>query len=86
MAKEWDVLVASANREHRRSFIRVLEELPLNVIPVSTEASDSPDPRELADAACLARSGIRSATDLELQIIRAAREERLREVPAAVPH
>lgn len=36
MAKEWDVLVASANLEHRRSLIRILEELPVNVISVST--------------------------------------------------
>jgi DNA-binding NtrC family response regulator len=36
MSKEWDVLVASANLEHRRSLIRILEELPVNVISVST--------------------------------------------------
>ncbi len=36
MSKEWDVLVASANLEHRRSLIRILEELALNVISVST--------------------------------------------------
>lgn len=36
MSKEWDVLVASGNFEHRRSLIRILEELPLNVISVST--------------------------------------------------
>ena len=36
MSKEWDVLVASANLEHRRSLIRILEELPVNVISVAT--------------------------------------------------
>jgi DNA-binding NtrC family response regulator len=36
MSKEWDVLVASGNFEHRRSLVRILEELPLNVISVST--------------------------------------------------
>ena len=36
MSKEWDILVASANLEHRRSLIRILEELPVNVISVST--------------------------------------------------
>lgn len=36
MSKEWDVLVASGNFEHRRSLIRILEELLLNVISVST--------------------------------------------------
>lgn len=36
MSKEWDVLVASGNFEHRRSLIKILEELPLNVISVST--------------------------------------------------
>lgn len=36
MSKEWDVLVASANLEHRRSLIRILEGLPVNVISVST--------------------------------------------------
>lgn len=36
MSKEWGVLVASGNFEHRRSLIRILEELPLNVISVST--------------------------------------------------
>jgi DNA-binding NtrC family response regulator len=36
MSKEWDVLVASANFEHRRSLVRILEELLLNVITVST--------------------------------------------------
>ena len=36
MSKEWDVLVASANLEHRRSLVRILEELPINVITVST--------------------------------------------------
>ena len=28
MSKEWDVLAASANLEHRRSLIRILKELP----------------------------------------------------------
>lgn len=36
MSKEWDVLVASGNFEHRRCLIKILEELPLNVISVST--------------------------------------------------
>lgn len=36
MSKEWDVLVASGNFEHRRSLVRILEGLPLNVISVST--------------------------------------------------
>lgn len=36
MSKEWDVLVASANLEHRRSLVRILEQLPLNVITAST--------------------------------------------------
>lgn len=36
MSKECDVLVASANLEHRRSLIRILEELPVNVISVAT--------------------------------------------------
>ncbi len=36
MFKAWDVLVASADLEHRRSLIRILEELPLSVVSVST--------------------------------------------------
>ena len=36
MSKEWDVLVASGNFEHRRALIRILEELLLNVISAST--------------------------------------------------
>jgi DNA-binding NtrC family response regulator len=36
MSKELDVLVTSANLEHRRSLVRILEELPLNVISAST--------------------------------------------------
>lgn len=134
MSKEWDVLVASANLEHRRSLIRILEELPLNVISVSTfqqaeevlsrqhialmfsdqrlpdgcfrellnhahsagqpphlvlttEASDSLDPKEMAE--CRVLGTVRypfHATDVELQIIRAVREERLEEVPAAITH
>ena len=36
MSKECDVLVASGNFEHRRSLIKILEELGLNVISVST--------------------------------------------------
>ena len=36
MSKEGDVLVASGNFEHRRSLVRILEELQLNVISVST--------------------------------------------------
>lgn len=36
MSKQWDVLVASGNFDHRRSLIRILEELPLNIISVST--------------------------------------------------
>jgi DNA-binding NtrC family response regulator len=36
MSKEWNVLVASANLEHRRELVRILAELPLNVISVST--------------------------------------------------
>jgi len=123
MSKEWDVLVASGNLEHRRSLIKILEELPLNVISVSTfqqaeevllrqrisllfsdqslpdgsykellshtqtarptpcvvlttEASDPVDPREVAE--CGVVGTLRypfHATDVELQIIRAAHEE-----------
>jgi DNA-binding NtrC family response regulator len=131
MSKEWDVLVASGNYEHRRSLIRILEELPLNVISVSTfqqaeevlsrqhisllfsdqrlpdgsykqllnhtqsarqtprvvlttEESDPVDPKEVAE-----RGGLGTlkypfhATDVELQVIRAAHEEQ-EEAPAAI--
>ncbi|HEX4546714.1 MAG TPA: response regulator [Candidatus Acidoferrum sp.] len=36
MPMDWYVLVTSSNLEHRRSLMRILEELPLNVISVST--------------------------------------------------
>ena len=131
MSKEWDVLVASGNFEHRRSLIRILEELPLNIISVSTcqqaeevlsrqhisllfsderlpdgsyreflnhthtggqtpcvvlttEASDLVDPREVAE--CGVMGTLRypfHATDVELQIIRAAHEEHA-EAPATI--
>src|SRR5215467_1528114 len=128
MSKEWDVLVASGNFEHRRSLIRILEELPLNVISVSTfqqaeevlsrqhisllfsdlrlpdgsyrellshtdssgqtprvvlttEASDVVDPQEVAECHVLGTLKYPfHATDVELQVIRAAHEER-EEVP-----
>jgi DNA-binding NtrC family response regulator len=134
MPREWDVLVASANLEHRRSLVRILEELLLNVISVSTfeqaeevlsrqhialmfsdqqlpdgsfrellnhahsagqpphvvlttEASDSVDPKEVAEYGVLGTVRYPfHATDVELQIIRASREERLEEVPAAITH
>jgi DNA-binding NtrC family response regulator len=123
MPKKWDVLVTSGNLEHRRSLIRILEELPLNVISVSTleqakevlsrqpvglvfcdcrlpdgsyrdllehagswrhaprvvvtsEAGDSVDSLEAAE--CGASGIVRypfHATDVELLILRAAREE-----------
>jgi DNA-binding NtrC family response regulator len=131
MSKEWDVLVASGNYEHRRSLIRILEELPLNVISVSTfqqaeevlsrqhisllfsdqrlpdgsykqllnhtqsagqtprvvlttQESDPVDPKEVAE--CRVLGTLRypfHATDVELQIIRAAHEEQ-EEAPAAI--
>ena len=134
MSKEWDVLVASANLEHRRSLVRILEELLLNVISVSTlgqaeevlsrqhialmfsdrqlpdgsfrellnrahafeqplqvvlttKASDSVDPKEVAESGVLGTVRYPfHATDVELQIIRAARDERLEEAPAAITH
>lgn len=134
MSKEWDVLVASANLEHRRSLVRILEELLLNVISVSTlgqaeevlsrqhialmfsdrqlpdgsfrellnhahsfeqppqvvlttKASDSVDPQEVAECGVLGTVRYPfHATDVELQIIRAARDERLEEAPAAITH
>jgi DNA-binding NtrC family response regulator len=127
MSKELDVLVASANFEHRRSLIRILEEFSLNVISVSTcqqaeevlsrqrvtlMFSDERLPdgsyRELLnytdaagqlpqvvlttgvgdsiDAREMERSGVLGtlrypyhATDVELQILRAAQEERVGE-------
>jgi DNA-binding NtrC family response regulator len=132
MSKEWNVLVASANLQHRRELVRILAELPLNVISVSTirqaeevlsrrhialmfsdrrlpdgsfrellsrthpagqphvvvttEASDSVDPREMAECGVLGTVKYPfHATDVELQIIRAAHEER-EEAPAAVAH
>src|SRR4029077_8596669 len=132
MSKEWDVLVASANLEHRRKLVRILAELPLNVISVSTfreaeevlsrrhialmfsdqrlpggsfrellshthpagqpqvvlttEASDSVDPREMAECGVLGTVKYPfHATDVELQIIRAAHEES-EETPAAATH
>src|ERR1700756_987908 len=123
MSKEWGVLVASANFEHRRSLIRILEELPLNVISVSTfqqaeevlsrqhisllfsdqrlpdgsykqllnhtqsagqtprlvlttQESDLVDPKEVAECGVLGTLRYPfHATDVELQIIRAAHEE-----------
>ena len=131
MSKEWDVLVASGNFEHRRSLIRILEELPLNVISVSTfqqaeevlsrqhisllfsdrrlpdgsykellshtdcagqalrvvlttEASDPVDPKEVAQCGVLGTLRYPfHATDVELQVIRAAHEEQ-EEAPAAI--
>jgi len=131
MSKEWDVLVASGNFEHRRSLIRILEELPLNVISVSTfqqaaevlsrqhisllfadqqlpdgsykellshthsagqttcvvltaAASESVDPQEVAKSGVLGTLKYPfHATDVELQVIRAAREEQ-EEAPAAI--
>ena len=131
MSKEWDVLVASGNFEHRRSLIRILEELPLNVISVSTfqqaeevlsrqhisllfsdqrlpdgsfkellshtqstgqtprvvlttEESDPVDPKEVAECGVLGTLRYPfHATDVELQVIRAAREEK-EEVPAVI--
>lgn len=133
MSKAWDVLVASDNFEHRRSLIRILEELPLNVISVSTfqqaeevlsrqhisllfsdqrlpdgsykqllshtqsvwqtprvvlttEASDPVDPEEVAERRVLGTLKYPfHATDVELQVIRAAREEQL-ETPEASAH
>lgn len=132
MSKEWDVLVASGNFEHRRSLIRILEELPLNVISVSTfqqaeevlsrqhisllfsdqrlpdgsykefmshtdssgqnlrvvlttEESDPVDPKEVAGCGVLGTLKYPfHATDVELQIIRAAHEEQA-EAPPAIP-
>jgi DNA-binding NtrC family response regulator len=131
MSKERDVLVASGNLEHRRSLIRILEELPLNVISVSTfqqaeevlsrqhisllfsdqrlpdgsykqllsntqsagqtprvvlttEESDPVDPREVAECGVLGTVKYPfHATDVELQIIRAAHEEQ-EEAPQAI--
>lgn len=130
MSKEWDVLVASANFEHRRSLIRILEELPLNVISVSTfqqaeevlsrqhialmfsdqrlpdgtyrellnhtqscgqaprvvlttEEYDVVDPQEVAKCGVLGAVKYPfQATDVELQVIRAAHEDRLELEPA----
>jgi DNA-binding NtrC family response regulator len=127
MSKGWDVLVASANLEHRRSLMRILEELPLNVISVSTfrqaeevlsrqrvalmfsdqrlpdgsyrellthvhpvgppprvvlttGAWDPVDPQEVAESGVLGTVRYPFlATEVELQVIRAAREERLEE-------
>lgn len=132
MSKEWDVLVASSNFEHRRSLIRILEELPLNVISVSTfqqaeevlarqhisllfsdqrladgsykellshtdsswqtprvvlttEASDPVDLKEVADCGVMATLRYPfHATDVELQVIRAAHEGQ-EEAPETVP-
>jgi DNA-binding NtrC family response regulator len=131
MSKERDVLVASGNLEHRRSLIRILEELPLNVISVSTfqqaeevlsrqpisllfsdqrlpdgsykqllsytqsagqtprvvlttEENDPVDPREVAECGVLGTVKYPfHATDVELQIIRAAHEEQ-EEAPEAI--
>lgn len=133
MAKEWDVLVASANLEHLRSLVRILEELPLNVITASTfqqaeevlsrqriailfsdqqlpdgsykklldythsveqpvhlvlttDAGGSVDPQEAAQCGVLGTLRYPfHATDVELQVIRAAREE-MEEAPRAVSH
>lgn len=131
MPKEWDVLVASGNFEHRRSLIKILEELPLNVISASTfqqaeevlsrqhisllfsdrrlpdgsyeellsrtdssgqalrvvlttEESGGVDPKEVGQ--CRVLGTLRypfHATDVELQVIRAAHEEQ-EEAPAAI--
>ena len=134
MSKEWDVLVASGNFEHRRSLVRILEELPLNVISVSTsrqaeevlsrqhitlmfsdqrlpdgsyrellnhshslerppqvvlttDAGDSVDPQEVAECGVLGTVRYPFyATDVELQVIRAAHEERLEEAPVGISH
>lgn len=131
MSKEWDVLVASGNFEHRRSLIKILEELPLNVISVSTfqqaeevlsrqhisllfsdqrlpdgsykqllphtdssgqtlrvvlttEDSDPVDPQEVDYRHVLGTLKYPfHATDVELQVIRAAHEEQ-EEAPIAV--
>lgn len=130
MSKEWDVLVASANLEHRRSLVRILEQLPINVIPVSTfqqaeevlsrqrielmfsdqrlpdgsyqelltrthvgtpprvvltaEAGDSVDPFKAAEFGVLGMLRYPFLpTEVELQIIRAAHEERLEAAPKA---
>jgi DNA-binding NtrC family response regulator len=132
MSKEWDVLVASANFEHRRSLIRILEELPLNVISVSTfqqaeevlsrqhialmfsdqrlpdgtykellnhtqsygqaprvvlttEGYDAIDPQEVAKCGVLGTVKYPfQATDIELQVIRAAHEDHLELEPATI--
>lgn len=132
MSKEWDVLVASANFEHRRELVRILEELPLNVISVSTfqqaeevlsrqritlmfsdqrlpdgsfrellnhthsvkqpprvvlttEASDPVDPRDMAECGVLGMVKYPfQATDVEMQIIRAAQVRRLEEAATAL--
>lgn len=134
MSKEWDVLVACANFEQRRSLIRILEELPVNVISVSTfqqaeevlsrqpialmfsdqqfldgsvrellnharpagqphhvvwttKASDSVDAKQMAECGVLGTVRYPfHATDVELQIIRAAREERLGKAPGVMTH
>jgi DNA-binding NtrC family response regulator len=131
MSKEWGVLVASANFEHRRSLIRILEELPLNVISVSTFrqaeevlsrqhitllfsdqrlsdgsykellchtdcagqaprvvlTTEESDPVDLQQVDYRRVLGTLKypfhATDVELQVIRAAREEQ-EEAPAAI--
>ena len=131
MSMEWDVLVASGNLEHRRSLIRILEELPVNVISVSTfqqaeevlarqhisllfldqrlpdgsykkllshadslgqtphvvlttQASEPLDPQEVAEWGVMGTLKYPfHATDVELQIIRAAHEEQ-EEAPAAI--
>lgn len=56
-------------------------------VVLTTEASDSPDPTEMAE--CRVLGTVRypfHATDVELQIIRAAGEERLEKVPGAITH
>lgn len=131
MSKEWDVLVASGNFEHRRSLIKILEELPLNVISASTfqqaeevlsrqhisllfsdqrlpdgsykeflshtqkagqtpcvvlttQESDPVDPKDAAEFGVLGTLRYPfHATDVELQVIRAAHEEQ-EEGPAAI--
>lgn len=133
MSREWDVLVACGNLEHRRSLVRILEELPLNVISVSTfqqaeevlsrqpitlmfsdqllpdgsykallnsahsagqppymvltmEAGDPIDSQGAAESGVLGMVRYPfHATEVELQIIRAAHEG-LQEAPAAIAH
>jgi DNA-binding NarL/FixJ family response regulator len=55
-------------------------------VVLTTEGSDSADPREMAECGVLGTVKYPfHATDVELQVIRAAQEE-LEEAPAAVAH